>query len=148
MNLTEIKGMPIGTKVYYEYGLGTIGSGPRERPGTGKGKRIVIDILKGSIKHSTNIEDVFLPTKHIEEVSMMVETQRGIFGCNKCLGANVNPSIYGLFTTHWIAMCNAEGNPTAYTEAKKKFDEFIIEITKIATMVNNAKVAGIPYLRR
>ena len=144
MNLQQAQNLKIDETVFYEYEKAKVQSEARDH-GNGNER---IDILKGDFLHGAHVSNVFLPTEHVEQVSNMVAEKRKEFTEMNCFGANINPSIFGLFTDHWTNMCNAEGNDKQYQIHKAAFEHFIKGLFEVANVINNAAVMGVLFLRR
>ena len=144
MNLQQAQSLKIGDTIFFHYIEAKVDSKIRDY-GSGN---IHMDVYQKSSIYGAHIDGIFFPTEHVKKVSQIVSEKIKEFETMKCLGANVNPSIFGLFNDHWEILCNSENNPVQYELHKKNFESFIKELHKVAKSVNNAMVNGVMYLSR
>ena len=112
---------------------------------------IRIKIKKNNVVHEVHIAEIFLPTRHVQEVSQMVLNEKKEFDVmtNKCPNI-INPNVLSMFNKHWINMCNAESNKAYYKNYKMEFNEFTRKLFKIAKMIKKVSITnidGIPVLK-
>ena len=144
MNLEEATKLEIGETIFYEYVECEVKSEVRNCGNSNK----CISIQNAGLLYGAHIREIFLPTEHVKKTSNMVAEKRKEFSEMNYHGANINPTIFGLFEDYWINMCSSEGNDAEYQLHKVASEDFIEKLFKVAKTVNSAVVMDIPYLRR
>ena len=134
-----------GTPIYWEMKPGHVTK--REKDKKGKTKICLFAQGIGGYTNTavTSPADIFHLSDHMVAVSkIVVDAQQAFY---EGFHGHANKQIFEMFVKHWKGLCRAENNEVLFETRKKRFEDFVTEITKAKEIVKGIKVAGIPFIK-